>query len=99
MTLIDKTKNYLNVEENNFYTFKHFNFEDVKEAVLDFKLLLEISLDPSIGIDPDLIPLDKERKNKLRKICKKYNLDFEWMLYNEYDIEEVFLDIFGDFEK
>jgi hypothetical protein len=37
MALIDKTKNYLNVEEYNLYTFKHFKFNDVKEAVLEYR--------------------------------------------------------------
>jgi hypothetical protein len=97
MALIDKETFMTHPESMG--GFPVFETKDVKEAVLDFKLLLEISLDPSIGIDPDLIPLDKERKQKLRKICKKYDLDFEWMLYNEYDIEEVYKDIFGDFEK
>jgi hypothetical protein len=90
MTLIDKTKNYLNVEKNNFYTFKHFNFEDVKEAVIEFK---------------KLIYKKQTRCEKCKEISRAYDTlcYCEKHKHQEQLTNSVLLtkfnEIFGDFEK
>jgi hypothetical protein len=85
MALIDKTKNYLNVEENNLYTFKHFKFNDVKEAVLEFKKRITEKLDICCGAT-EYCMYDDINKDGEKTIHKR-------------DFEVIFKEVFGDWEK
>jgi len=65
--------------------------EYVKETVIDFIFIL----DTQNNIDSNN-PYDT---NKLRHICKKYDLDLFKIINGHYSTQELVFAIYGDFEE
>jgi hypothetical protein len=69
-----------------------FRFEDVKEAIIDFKFILYLN-------NAYVCDWSYYERIKLKKLAIKYNLDYEFLKVNEFDAYDLIEIIFGDFKK